>query len=343
MTSAPIKRQTIAGQRIADALAAEPHVATLTLAKRLCKQFPKTWKSVEVCRSSIRLQRGAIGQEKRKEVKHVSRPPEESEACRKWGALLPDAEKSEWGWRDLPDGVSRWLLMSDIHLPYHDKAALQCVMEHADGHCDGVLLLGDVMDFYQASHFERDPEKRDLAGEFSVANQFLDGLQEGLKPKSIIWKGGNHEARYPRYLMSKAPEAWPLIKNAVDIPTLCRFQERGVTWVRPQDPIRHHKLVLIHGHEQGNRFSSPVNPARGLFLKMNECCICGHEHRSSSHTEVSVLDKMVATWSLGCLCHMHPDYRSLGNRWSQGFAYLNTGSEWSVENFKIVGGKVKPS
>jgi len=337
------KRTTKAAQIIDDALAADPHIPTATLVKRLLKLHPKCWPTKNACDCAVRKQRGAQGEKNRRWTPYTARPHEESETCRKWGALIPDAEPTEWGWRELPKGPRRWLIMSDIHLPYHDKAALQCVMQHADGNCDGVLLLGDILDFYQASHFEKDPEKRDLAGEFEIANRFLDAIKSGLKPRSIVWKGGNHEMRLPRYLMSQAPEAWPLLKDRVSIETLCNLPQRGIVWVRPQDPIRHHQLVLIHGHEQGNRFSSPVNPARGLFLKMGECCLCGHEHRSSSHTEVSVLDKLVATWSLGCLCHMHPDYRPLGNRWSQGFAYLNSGSDWSVENFKIVNGKVKPS
>ena len=120
------RRTTVAAQVIDDALTASPKVASKTLARRLYKSYPEMWPSLEACRSAIRKIRGAEGEYHRKTmtIKTAERTPEDSDRCRKWGALLPDPEPTEWKWHDLPEGVDRWLILADLHMPYHHKEAL---------------------------------------------------------------------------------------------------------------------------------------------------------------------------------------------------------------------------
>ena len=87
--------------------------------------------------------------------------------------------------------------------------------------------------------------------------------------------------------------------------------------------------------------NSPVNPARGLFLKGYECAIESHYHRTSEHTEPTLLDKVITTWSLGCLCDLHPDYAPL-NKWNHGFGLLYIDDKgWKFVNKRIVQGEVR--
>lgn len=333
-------RRYVGAYTVREYLKRNPDIATRTAAKALHSQYPDLFTSVETARCCIRRVRGAIGvAERRKICNRMDRTSEDAERCKRWGALIPDPDPTDWGWRELPGEVQRWLILADLHLPYHDKASLQAAVMHAEGNCDGVLLLGDVADFYGISSFQRDPRRRDLKGEIAMVLRFWDTLL-ALKPKAIVYKGGNHEQRYERYCIQRAPELWPVIAKKLTLPVLLDLPQRGITWVRPQDPIRHHQLVILHGHEWGNRFSSPVNPARGAFLKAHECVIQGHEHRSSNHAETTVLGTTIRTWSVGCCCDLHPEYRPLGNKWDSGFAYLNSGSDWSIEQHGIIEGKV---
>jgi len=353
-------KRSVAGDCANDILARFPSSPTQTLAKALYKKWPKVYDSVEHARRTLRYYQGTKGKKCRSHCvdKTHFRPPKDGDATfRKWSALVPDAEPNEWAWQELPEGPRRWLILADPHIPYHDKRALFTALAHADGNCDAVLILGDLFDSYQLSSFDRDPRKRKYSEELSSGWDFLTTLMElRPRPKSIVVKLGNHDFRVERYLCRRAPEMFDM-----ELFSLKTFLRTGPTWrkdnppntklfkglmgggiqcVRANDPIRHHQLALLHGHEWGNRFSSPVNPARGAFLKAHECVIQGHEHRKSDHGEATLFGTVVQCWSIGCLCDLHPEYRPIGNKWQHGFAYLNTGSDWSIENHSIIDGGV---
>lgn len=330
-------KPTIGSKLAIEALDQYPGMATKTLAHRLHELHPQVFPTLESARYAVRYRRGAMGEQHRRAATHP-RSKADAEQCRTWGALLPDPQPLQWAWRELPAKVKRWLVIADLHIPYHDKAALEIVLQHAWGNCDGILIVGDLVDAYQCSDFCRDPRNPDPLEEVKAASQFLDALKV-LRPKAIMWKGGNHELRLERYLMRRAAEVWPLLAGRINWQTVCELDKRKILWVRPQDPIRHHQLAIVHGHEWAKGFVAPVNPARGAFLRAGECVLSAHLHRKSNHPEQSIFGRLVQCWSVGCLCHMHPDYAPL-NKWDQGFAYLTTGSGWRVENYSIVNGAV---
>ena len=335
------KRTTKAAQIIDDALAADPHIPTATLVKRLLKLHPKCWPTKNACDCAVRKQRGAQGEKNRRWTPYTARPHEESETCRKWGALLPDPAENKWAWQSLPKGVTRWLVMSDVHLPYHDGNALRAMLEFSQGNCEGVLLNGDILDCYALSKWEKDPEQIDFDGELNAMEKLLDTLV-AWGAKHIVWKLGNHEYRLERFLISKAPEllASRRVREKLGFDSFLNLTQRGIMLIDSMDPIAVGKLCVLHGHEMGAGFSSPVNPARGVYLKGKECCLIGHEHRTSEHTEQSMLGTTITTWSTGCLANLRPRYRPF-NKWNHGFAVLDlSGQDWRIENRRIVDGRV---
>ena len=45
---------------------------------------------------------------------------------------------------------SRWLVFNDPHIPFHDKAAVQLMLDVAkDVDVTGIVINGDLLDFYQ--------------------------------------------------------------------------------------------------------------------------------------------------------------------------------------------------
>jgi hypothetical protein len=51
---------------------------------------------------------------------------------------------------------------------------------------------------------------------------------------------------------------------------------------------------------------------------------------------------MITTWSLGCMCELHPPYMPL-NKWNHGFAIVDlddNGTDFEVRNKRILKGKV---
>lgn len=333
-------RQSRSGELAREALRAHPAAGTLTLAKQLRRDHPKVFHDIEHARSALRRMRGAAGERARRKIRDKAgvRSRREAEACRRWGSLLPAPSKNDWRWHELPAGPKRWLGLADPHIPYHDKASLATALAHADGNCDGILLLGDIGDFYQTSTWERDPEQRSIQEECEMLHDFLDVLVK-LRPKKIIYKGGNHEERIDRYINRVAPA----LKNApgLNLASWLDLKKRGIDWIPSLHPLRTGKLAVIHGHEWGRVFQSPVNPARGSFLRAHECVLSAHCHRTSQHVETSAFGEVTTCFSVGCLCDLHPRFLPL-NRWNHGFFYIDRRKGgWQVENYRIIKGEVR--
>jgi hypothetical protein len=112
-----------------------------------------------------------------------------------------------------------------------------------------------------------------------------------------------------------------------------------IEWIPGRTKATIGKLSLFHGHEFGRSLISPVNVARGLYMRAKASAMCGHSHRTSEHTERTVNDKIITCWSVGCLSELSPDY-SPYNTWNNGFAIVTkTPDTYHVENIKLYKGK----
>lgn len=309
-----------------------------TIARAVYKENPEVWPNLEACYSSVRR---ATGSKKD--------GPKQIIDLRAGDGKPGDARKRRFpkGLRHHKDfgpyqinGVSRALLLYDVHLPYHDEEALELAVQHGiDSGCDCVILAGDFMDFYACSRWETDPRKRDFANELHTAREMLKAIREAFPGKQIIYKLGNHEERYERWMITKAPEL--LGVEDFQLTKLLRLDELNIRVMDYRAPIKLGKhLNIIHGHEFGKTMTNPVNPSRGLFLKGKGNAICGHYHQTSQHSEKSINQKYIACWSSGCLCDLHPDYSPLAN-WNLGFIEVDIkGDDFMVHNYRIMNGRV---
>ncbi len=308
-----------------------PTASSLMIARMLKRDHTAVYATVETARQAVRKRRGAQGAKQRAASKRAGTLVERVE--------LPEAEPPQFKTYTLPSEPKRWLVLADLHIPYHDNTAIQTTMNFAlkrDKRCDGILILGDLIDCYQLSSWQRDPRKRDFAYELELTGQMLDMLQVRFNPKRIVWKSGNHEYRYDRYMMKHAPELVGV--DDFTMPKFMKLRERDITWIPRGCPLQHKKLTLLHGDEWGGG-SSAVNPARTAFLKSYACCMVAHLHRTSEHTENTVNGVTITCWSVGGLCDLHPEYAPM-NKWNHGFAILDTTSNWRFENYRIIDGEV---
>jgi predicted phosphodiesterase len=321
-------------------LAQFPKAYSKQIARMLHDKWPDLFPTLENARSHVRLVRGANGPHHRLQKRqHVAvRTHEESELAKARPFGLPQSEPENYEPATLPANVSRWLVLADTHIPYHDLRALALALQYGRDHqCDGVLLLGDIADCYQLSRWEKDPRSRRFEDEIAALAQFLDALVKALNPTSIVWKAGNHEYRLERYLMNRAPELFGM--QAFTYKAFLNLDQRNVQWVGHGIPIFHKQLTILHGDEYRGGVSSPVNPARGIFLKARDCTLVAHGHRTSEHTKQNVRKVTTTCWSQGCLCGLNPAYMPL-NQWNHGFAILDTADSWKVHNHRIVNGEV---
>lgn len=338
---------TVKGQIVLEYLNDEvtKELPSHSLAQLIYKKNKKVFKDVENVRSLIRYYRGQRGNVDRKKREGSDLLTEKAQHAKALGIGnpfgLPDTDEEEWPPYVLPKGATRILLLSDIHVPYHNIEALTIAINYGkEKNVNAVVLNGDTLDCYALSRYEKDPRKRKFSEELESCRQLLEIIQRELQCP-IYFKLGNHEERYEAYLRTKAPELLGTSEFTLD--TLLKFGQYGCELIQDKRIIKAGRLNILHGHEFGRSVFSPVNPARGYYMRAKASVICGHNHQSSTHTENNLEGKIVTTWSTGCLCEMHPAYLPI-NKWNHGFAYVNVDSksgEFEVDNFTIINGKLR--
>jgi predicted phosphodiesterase len=232
------------------------------------------------------------------------------------------------------------LILSDIHVPYHDVAAIHCaVNEGIRQKCDTIILNGDFMDCHEISRFEKDKFKRTFVQEVQLTKQLFSWLRYKF-PKALIYnKLGNHEVRYKAYLRKNASALEGL--ESFELENILDYEKFGVISVGGNVRMRFNELSIIHGHEYGGSVFSPVNVARGLYTRAKASAMCGHSHVTSEHTEVDITGKLTTCWSVGCLSELRPDYAPF-SKYNQGFAIVSRkgSTGFHVQNFRILDGKI---
>ena len=322
------KQPSIKGQLAKEYCDRFPRTGNLSLAKKLYKENPSVFCNIEDARTKIRYVRDAHGK--------ASRQAKGERSVRVYE--IPESSADDWKPFLIPKSIKRLGILCDVHIPYHDVNALKVACAYMRGNVDGILLNGDLLDFYALSRFEKDPRARSFAEELEAGREFLGWLRQEFDVP-IYYKLGNHEERYQKYLMNKAPELLDIEEFRLDI--LLKCGEFGVTVISDKRIIKHGYLDILHGHEFFGAPSQAVNPARGVFMKTMESCVIGHLHKSSSHTETTLQGRMITTNSIGCLCHLTPEYARI-NKWNHGFAIneLTDGATYILHNKRIFKGTV---
>jgi len=306
-----------------------PDHGNRTIAQVVMKEHPNLFTTLEAARTCVRRIRGNHSKSKR----HLADPELKRPNGKAGEYKLPKSLNKKKSIVKIPDGTT--LILSDVHVPYHDVDALECALNHLESPTN-IILNGDAVDFFSVSRWDKDPDARDLAGELQAARQFLMHLRERFPDTNIYFKIGNHEERWETYLWRKAPE----ICGVPDfkLSKLLRFEELGIEEIGGRQLAKAGGLWILHGHEFPGAFD-PVNFARTLQVKTGCCAIAGHKHKTSQHSVRRMNDDTVSCWSIGCLCDLDPDYMPV-NQWNLGFAVVtHTGKKFSVDNYRIVDGE----
>lgn len=309
---------------------------TSKLAKIVYEENKLLFSNKEDARSSLRYIEGKKGPQSRIDyIKKTKYYMEKERSSNPYA--LPESDETNYDPFIL--NAKRVLLLSDIHIPYHSIDALTAALEFAEGESpDCILLNGDTLDFHGLSRFVRDPNKRSVAHELQAFQQFMDVLKRLFPSSKIIFKVGNHEERYQHFLWAKASELKGI--EEFDFQNIIRARAEGIEYVSDKKIINLNGLNIIHGHEFSSGFFSPVNVARGLFLRAKTSAIQGHNHQTSEHTESDMNGKITTTWSTGCLCELHPAYSPI-NKWNWGFAIIDSAEDgFEVRNKRIFKGRV---
>ena len=322
---------------VREAIKANMDAPSRTIARMLHEKYPEY--SVDSWRNITRTLRGNNGENKRKQLqdKSLVRPNQNPAVVGREYNLQPvDLTVKPYVFN-----YKKPLILSDIHLPYHDlDAVVAAVNKGIEQEVDSILLNGDTLDFYQISRFTKAGNAPSIREEREMFWEFISYLKDSIDVP-IIFKVGNHEDRLALYIRQNAPQFADL--HEYSLKSFLNLDELGIDYVESRQKIIIGGLTVLHGHEAGDSIFSPVNPARGAFLKYKASTLAGHNHQSSSHFESNIRGELTGCWSTGCLCQMTPEYRPFAyTKWNHGFAIVNVEKDGSfdVSNYRIINGNV---
>jgi predicted phosphodiesterase len=308
-----------------------PDAPARTLARRLVAESNN---AITLHQARMRMQRqfGVHGKQHRKSIKAAAPRPK-----RKAGEVysMPPSHAEPWTPHVMkvlgPVGI-----LSDVHVPYHSEIAVAAAVGFLKEQSLSALLLnGDIADFYAISRYQKDPKQRDFKGELEAVRQFLAWLRSEFPNIPIVYKIGNHEDRWTHWLWQHGPEISD--DPRMSLTAWLELDKHDMQIVEDQRPVMLGKLPVLHGHELPRGLASPVNVARGAWMRTLSTVLVGHSHRTSNHAESNMWHHETACWSTGCLCDLRPEYAKF-NKWNWGFAVatVHERGQFDVNNYRVM-------
>lgn len=308
-----------------------PNTPNLTLAKKIYKENNKSFTNIDAIRSIIRRQTGQAGNNKGKDESLRTAPKPLNPFN------LPESYSNDFSTYEIKQNST--LVISDLHFPYQNNKAIETALQYGlDNKVTCILINGDLIDFANISRHEKDFRHRSINDEFIAVRAFLVALRGNFPKAKIVYKHGNHDERWEKWLYVKAPEIFDVADFQLEI--LLKLGELKIDVVKDKRPIKIGKLTVLHGHELFGM--GGVNPARATFTKTMEDTLVGHYHRTSSHSEPTMNNRLISVHSQGCLCDMNPMFAPI-NKWNLGFSHVTLNiktEEYFIKNLKIVNNKI---
>lgn len=316
-----------------------PDLPTAQLARIIRKKRPMDFDTAEQARDALRYIEGKRGNTHRNKVITTKYFMKEQRPLNPYN--LPDTYQKQRPPFKLPLACNNILLISDLHIPYHDIGAITTAFDYGKKNkVNTIFINGDLIDMANESKFERDWSKRSTKEEFAAAKQFLISMRKTFPAAEIYWMKGNHDTRWEKFLMKKAPEIWD--DEYFYLEQRLALHEQRVKILDDKTLVKAGKLSIAHGHHIFKGVFTPVNPARGAFLRAKQSIIVGHLHQPSYHPETTADGTVIGCWSTGCLCELRPDYSPIVGNSRHGFAHITVerSGDFTVKNFQIINGKL---
>lgn len=220
--------------------------------------------------------------------------------------------------RTLQDArATRFVCPPDSHGIFGDERAIGCSLALTRKvKPDVVFLLGDHVDFYAISRFDKDPKRLlSLQEDLDAAERFVAAFRKAAPNAAIYYLEGNHENRLQRWLHSKGPE-FTVLKERVrlkrkngsrrqllSVPYLLGLGDYGVKWVGGGS--KHvGGITFKHGNLVRSRGGAT---AMAELAKEGTSGVSGHTHRIG-HAALTNRGGVYGWNEGGCLCGLDPDY-----------------------------------
>jgi len=236
----------------------------------------------------------------------------------------------------LSSDFERSVFLGDAHIPYQDPDVLKLVIEFVkDFQPDRLFVLGDWVDFYDLSVFDKDPNRKNkLQRELDLGQAYLEDLVEAAPNSKRVFMQGNHEDRLRKWLWANEEIA---SLRGMGIEELLGLRELGFETYDYHQVYNYNGFLVKHGDLVRKHAGYT---ARAELENSGVSGISGHTHRLGSHHKRDHAGQVV-WYEAGCVCDLEPHYTVRPN-WQQGFGigwHESRGNRFFVELIPIIKGR----
>lgn len=208
------------------------------------------------------------------------------------------------------EGITKTLVLSDLHCPYNVDTILDIVEKHAS-EIDTLIIGGDIIDCYAVSSFHPLSPKP-LLTEMAECHQLLKSI-ENLVPnvKKILIKG-NHELRFEKYMASNTSELNDMHSDNI-LYEICRgfeYHDKQNGKVIHYEPlnykivdnwfVQHNDMIVCHPLSFSRVPAKVAYNAVEYFVRNGlnfNTCLVAHTHHYGACKNLGKV-----TIEIGCLC-----------------------------------------
>lgn len=204
--------------------------------------------------------------------------------------------------------------------PLHDERAIGAMLKFARAfRPQHVIFGGDILDCGAVSHHNSGKPGRTeglkLLRDGKIAEAMLVKPLEALKPKTLTFITGNHEAWIDQLM-----DATPGLEGCVSAASLMGMEKPRWSFVQQGQLAKLGKLYFAHG----DQIKGGEHVAKAAAMNYDRNIVFGHHHTMQMYTKNTPVFEELPRMGVAapCLCQKDQNY-GLGkpNRWAQGFVY----------------------
>lgn len=231
----------------------------------------------------------------------------------------PEHESGHNSLQDLTEShTRRSLVLSDLHIPYHDRKALKAIYGLlSDYTFEHIILNGDFLDCYSISSFTPDPRKPLIQEEIDIATAILQKIRDLQPEAEIHFIEGNHEERLQRTLRN-TPGLLGI--KSLEWTSLLELDKIKASFTPYKQHITIYDMVQItHGHRVSKH--SAYSAKAHLLDYGYQTLLHGHTHRLGSYY-LSGVGSPRKAFEIGHLSDTSQMSYVQNPNWQQGFAII---------------------
>lgn len=317
-----------------------PDMPTSKLARIMQSENPVMFEKFEVARRALRYIEGKTGAKDRNNMGKGNEEFVMDEPRTSAPYSIPEPDQEDLKPYRLPLAFNDFILAGDFHIPNHRVEPVRAMMNYAqENNIRQLFINGDLLDNTPFSKWVHEPIKRESVKEwFDMAEKMLKMFKTRFD--EIYWLEGNHDFWYKRWLMTQAEKLFN--DPYFHLEERLHLKEIGVRFIDQRYLVKAGHLNICHGHIIFRGGGSYANAARMLYMKTKANVIASHVHVESSHTEPDLNDKVISTWTTGCMCSLRPEYQPYAGRACHGFAHIKVAKngDFKVKNMRIQDGVI---